>query len=343
MNGFFSLLLLIGTNVAWGQTALPEAPPTPKDNPPTKEKIELGRQLFFDPRLSQSGTVSCNSCHNVMAGGEDGRRFAAGVGAQLGDRNSPTVWNAAFQTVQFWDGRAGSLEDQAKGPLVNPIEMGMKDHDVVVKDRISKIPGYVTQFKKVFGGRSPVTINNIAKAIAAFERTLITPNSPFDRYIKGDKTAMSKDAIMGFETFKTTGCVACHQGSNFSGPDLPVGTGFYQKFPTYPDSGIEKKYAFTSDPGRFKHTKQDSDKGLFRVPSLRNIALTAPYFHNGAVTTLEEAIRVMAKLQLNKTLKKAEIKSIAAFLTEGLTGEFPKIEMPRLPSTPGWSLTAEEK
>src|SRR5690606_4872573 len=158
----------------------------PEDNPMTPEKIELGRQLFFDPRLSQSGTISCNSCHNVMAGGDDGVRSSFGIEGQRGSRNSPTVWNAAFLSVQFWDGRAATLEEQALGPLVNPVEMGLPGHHVAI-ERISKIPGYKSEFKKVFGSKKSLTIENVGKAIAAFERTLITSDSSFDKYIAGDK------------------------------------------------------------------------------------------------------------------------------------------------------------
>lgn len=338
MKQILALLTLVSISAS-ATMPLPDSVPTPKDNPSTPEKIELGKQLYFDPRLSSSGTISCNSCHNVMAGGDDNRNFSAGVRGQLGDRSSPTVWNAAFQSVQFWDGRAATLEDQAKGPLINPVEMGMKNHQQVITERIAKVPGYQTQFKKVFGGK--VTIDNVAKAIAAYERTLITPNSPFDRYIKGDQKAMSSEAIKGFETFKSVGCVACHQGVNFSGPAMPIGTGFFQKFPLFPDNKIEARYAFTKDPGRAKHTKKDADKNFYRVPTLRNIALTAPYFHNGSVYSLDEAVRLMAKLQLNKELKKDEIKSIVTFLSEGLTGQFPEQKMPRLPETVGTAFTVD--
>jgi cytochrome c peroxidase len=322
------------------QEALPDKVPVPANNPMTPEKIELGKQLFFDPRLSSTGTVSCNSCHNVMAGGDDNRAFSVGVKGQLGGRGAPTVWNAAFQTIQFWDGRAPSLEEQAKGPLINPVEMGMKSHAIVVSDRVNKIPGYQEQFKKVFG-KKKIDINKIVYAIAAYERTLITRNSPFDRYIKGDKKAMSPAAIKGFETFKSTGCIACHSGYNFSGPALPMGTGFFQKFPTFPNAELEAKYGFSKDLGRAEVTKKEGDRHMFRVPTLRNIALTAPYFHNGKVKTLEEAVHIMAKVQLNKDLPKKDAESIATFLMEGLTGEFPKQMMPHLPETPGSSILAE--
>ncbi len=330
MNIFFMLLL----SFAWGQhTALPEKPPIPKDNPQTNEKIELGKMLYFDPRLSKDGTLSCNSCHNVMAGGDDKRKFSSGVNGHRGGRSSGTVFNSAFYSVQFWDGRAASLEEQAKGPLINPVEMGNANHDEVIK-RVKKIPGYVKAFNKVFGGKNSLTIDNLVKAIASYERTLITPNSDFDRYMKGDKKAMSALAQIGYKTFNSVGCVTCHSGSNFSGPSLPEGTGFFMKFPTIDGTAYDKKYKFTKDKGRFEVTKKKEDMFMFRVPTLRNIDQTAPYFHNGAVATLDEAVRVMAKTQLNKDLKKEEVKEIVAFLG-ALAGSIPPQTMPVLPPTPG--------
>ena len=338
----FSVIALLFFNLppALAQEALPDKAPQPADNVSTPAKIELGKQLFFDPRLSAPGNISCNSCHNVMAGGDDSRSLSLGFKGQLGGRNAPTVWNAAFQSVQFWDARAASLEDQAKGPLINPVEMGMKNHDLIISDRINKIPGYQKQFREVFG-RSKVGINELAQAIAAYERTLITPNGAFDRYIKGDKKAMSAEAVKGFETFKSVGCVSCHMGQNFSGPALPVGTPFFQPFPKFENADLEKKYAFKDDMGRAKETKKDGDKHLYRVPTLRNIGLTAPYFHNGKVNTLEEAVRIMGKVQLNKDLSKKEIASIVTFLGEGLTGPFPAQTLPRLPELMGTALTVE--
>lgn len=323
------------SSVALAQEALPKSPPIPADNPMTPEKIELGKQLYFDPRLSRPGTISCNSCHNVMAGGDDNRSFSVGFKGQLGGRSAPTVWNSAFLTVQFWDGRAPSLEEQAKGPLVNPVEMGMENHDLIITDRISKIPGYMKQFEKVFGS-SKITIDMIARAIAAYERTLITPNAPFDKFIKGNKKALTASAQKGFDLYKSVGCVGCHSGVNFAGPPLPMGTGFYQKFPTFPDPDLEKKYGFSKDLGRAAETKNDGDKNMFRVPTLRNVALTAPYFHNGSVRTLDEAVRVMAKTQLNKKLADDEVGHLVEFL-KSLTGEFPKQTLPRLPETLGMS------
>lgn len=303
--------------------------PVPANNPMTPEKIELGKSLFFDPRLSATGTISCNSCHNVMAGGSDNVRTSFGVEGKRGERNSPTVWNSAFLSVQFWDGRAPSLEEQAKGPITNPVEMGLKDHDIGIK-RIQKLPAYKDAFEKVFGKKNSLTIDNVVKAIAAYERTLITENSPFDRYMKGDKKAISADALKGWETFQSTGCIACHSGPLFAGPALPEGTGFYQKFPTFPNAEIEKKYVLTKDLGRYAATKVESDKHMWRVPTLRNIALTAPYFHTGSVGTLQETVRIMAKLQLNRDLPKKDVEQIVAFLNS-LTGEFPEQTMPRLP------------
>lgn len=329
--------MIIFSNISVAFDALPEKPPIPKDNPMSKAKIELGKQLFFDPRLSKDGTVSCNSCHNVMASGTDNRPVSVGVDAHKGGRSAPTVWNAAFLTTQFWDGRAATLEDQAKGPILNPIEMGMPDPKAVVK-RIKNIPGYVDQFKNVFGTKDPVNYDNIAKAIATFERTLITPNSAFDRYIKGDKKALSKSAKRGMELVNSVGCTSCHTGPNFSGPEsLKIGEGFFQKFPTFTGSKYEKKYNLLADTGLASVTKNDSDKHMWRVPTWRNVAVTAPYFHNGSVATLDEAVRVMAKTQLNKNLSDKEVKDIVEFLTS-LTGEFPKIAMPRLPETIGQSL-----
>lgn len=332
----FSILISFPL-VSYTQEALPKKAPVPKDNPMSADKILLGKTLYFDPRLSHDGTISCNSCHNVMLGGDDNRAFSAGVGGKLGGRSSPTVWNAAFLSVQFWDGRAASLEEQAEGPLVNPVEMANPNHQFVV-DRIAKIPGYKKMFDKVFGAGNNITIKNVTKAIAAYERTLITPNSKFDKYIKGNKKAYSEEEVKGFELVKSTGCFSCHSGPNFAGPMLPPGTGFYMKFPTFPGSEYEKKYDLLKDLGRFDVTKKEEDKHMWRVPTLRNIALTAPYLHNGSAATLEEAVRVMAKTQLNKDLTDTEVKSIVTFL-KTLTGEIPIQTLPLLPATEGMFLT----
>ncbi len=310
--------------------ALPSIVPAPADNPTTPEKVELGKQLFFDPRLSIDGTVSCNSCHNIMSSGTDNRPTSVGINGQRGGRSAPTVWNAAFLSAQFWDGRAATLEEQAKGPPLNPIEMGMPSEAAVV-ERLNAIPGYVEQFKTSFGGKDAVSYDNMAKAIAACERTLITRNSPYDRYVSGNKNALSQQALRGKKIFEQSGCKACHSGVNFAGPELPIGAGFYQKFPAIA-SDYDAKYKLSEDKGRFEVTKDKADMNKWRVPSLRNIALTAPYFHNGSVETLDEAVRVMANTQLGIELNDKDVADILVFL-ESLNGEFPDISMPRLPDT----------
>lgn len=325
------LLLLATCRLAEAQGPLvdfPAKPPEPADNPVTPAKVELGRKLFFDPRLSNGNKVSCNSCHNVLKSGDDGLPRSPGHEGKLGGRNSPTVFNAAYYSVQFWDGRAPTLEEQAKGPMVNPVEMGMANHDAVV-DVISKIPAYVEAFEKAFGP-GKVTIDKIVKAIASYERTLITSKSPYDRFVKGDKKALGASAKRGWALVQSVGCVSCHNGPMFNGPPLPVGVGFYQKFPVFPDAELEKQYRFSEDLGRYAETKQESDKNMWRVPTWRNVALTAPYFHNGSVAKLEEAVRIMAKTQLQRELKPAEVADIVEFL-KSLTGRIPPQKAPALP------------
>lgn len=313
---------------------LPSSAPAPADNPTTPEKVELGKMLYHDPRMSSTGTVACASCHSVMEGGDDHRSVSMGVHGKTGGRNAPTVWNAAFQSTQFWDGRAASLEDQAKGPVTNPIEMGMKDWDDTVK-RLKAIPGYKEPFVRAFGAKNPITADNAAKAIAAYERTLITPDSPYDRYVKGNKSALTAQQLRGMQAFDKTGCTACHSGPAFNGAaGIPVGQGVFMKFPTFTDNAFVRKYKLMADRGRYENTKQPEDQHTWRVPTLRNLTYTAPYFHNGAVKSLDEAVRVMAKTQLNKDLSADEVRDIAAFLG-ALDGTFPKQAMPHLPPTPG--------
>jgi cytochrome c peroxidase len=334
------LSLMISPLQAVEWEALPKTPPIPKDNPQSSAKISLGKTLYFDPRLSSTGTVSCNSCHNVMLGGDDNRPVSVGVHGKLGPRSAPSVWNSAFLSVQFWDGRAESLEEQAKGPVTNPIEMGMSDWDTVIK-RLQTIPGYQPLFEAAFPGeKAPLNVNNVAKAIAAYERTLITPNSAYDRYVQGDKTALTAQQVKGMGTLAEVGCLSCHSGANFSGPTQEMGKGFFMKFPTFAGSAYEVKYELLKDPGRYEVTKKEEDKQMWRVPTLRNIALTAPYFHNGAVPTLDEAVRVMARTQLNKNLDDAQVQSIVAFL-DSLSGEFPEQTMPKLPATVGMTVVSE--
>jgi cytochrome c peroxidase len=334
----FTLMTLGSIGAQAEFKALPDTPPIPADNPQTPAKIELGKMLYFDPRLSMDGTISCNSCHNVMFHGGDGRPVGVGIHGQRGGRGSPTVWNSAFHTVQFWDGRAATLEQQALGPLVNSIEMGMTSHDLVI-DRIKQIPGYVQAFKKAFPKENGPTISNTAKAIAAYERTLITPNSPFDKYMKGNKKALTAQQIRGMKLVDEIGCTSCHTGVNFAG-ETKMGEGNYQPFPQIPGSKYDKQYEITADLGRYEVTKKAEDKNHWRVPTWRNVAITAPYFHNGKVKTLDEAVRVMAKTQLDMNLNEAQVQDIVAFLNS-LTGEFPKQSMPMLPNTDNFSLTPE--
>jgi cytochrome c peroxidase len=297
-------------------------------NTAVSELSELGKKLFFDPRLSEDGSISCSSCHNVMGNGSDGRPGSVGIRGQVGGRKAPTVWNSQAYTAFFWDGRADSLEAQAKGPLTNPIEMGMIDHKAV-EERLLKI-GYAPEFEKVFKTKDSIKIDNFAKAVAEFERTLFVRNSKFDQFKAGKHDAISEDAKRGYKLIQEVGCVSCHNGVDFAGPQMGAQP-FLMKFPMFADAAIEKQYNLSKDLGRYQVTKNDSDKNMWRVQSWRNVSLTAPYFHNGSVKTLHEAVLVMAKVQLNRDLKSKDIEDIVAFL-DSLTGEFPKISMPTLPT-----------
>ncbi|MBI5936925.1 MAG: cytochrome-c peroxidase [Betaproteobacteria bacterium] len=328
-------LAFVATTAQAALAPLPAMPPVPADSPMSAAKVALGKQLFFDPRLSLDGTVSCASCHDVVkGGGNDGRATAIGVAGKTGSRNAPTVWNAAFLNTQFWDGRAASLEEQAKGPMINPVEMAMPSHNAVIQ-RLKKIPGYSRQFAAVFGDRDPLTLDNVVRAIAAYERTLLTPDSPVDRFLKGDKQALTAQAQRGMKLFQDLRCVSCHSSPTYAGYITIPGALFYpwnlQRFPFFKGSIYDAKYELTKDLGRYEVTKQEKDKHMYRIPSLRNVDLTGPYMHNGKVPNLEEAVRVMAKTQLNKELRDEEAKAIVAFL-KGLTGRLPKQDKPRLPA-----------
>ncbi len=318
------LSVLLMTTSVWAYEplhALPEAPPIPSDNPLTAEKVALGRQLYFDIRLSFNGKISCNTCHNLKTGGVDHRPLSTGALGKAGRRSTPTVLNAAYQSVQFWDGRAESLEAAVKDHFFDPTVMAMS-HEQKVVEAVRRMPGYRKQFIKAFGTRDAVTLDNIVKAIASFVRMLVTPDSAFDRYVKGNKQALSEQAVRGMEEFKSAGCVACHFGDNFSGPPVPMGEGFYELFPNYLGSEYDQKYTLvTDDLGRYEATKDPIHKRLFHVPTLRNVVLTAPYFHTGTVPSLEEAVRVMAVTQLRKELSDRQVEDIVAFLNS-LTGRF---------------------
>lgn len=279
------------------------------------EKVELGKMLFFEPRLSKSGFISCNSCHNLATGGVDALPTSIGHHWQQGPINSPTVLNADFMLAQFWDGRASDLKEQAAGPIANPIEMGFT-HDLAT-ETISSIPAYRARFAQVYGDEK-VTIDRLTDAIAAFEKTLVTPNSPFDQYLLGKQDAISANAKAGYQLFKDKGCVSCHNGP-------AVGGTMYMKM------GLIKPF-HTNNPaeGRKGVTGKEADKYVFKVPTLRNIELTYPYFHDGSVWTLEEAVNTMADIQLGQKMSDKEIKEMLAFLVS-LTGDQPQIVLPILP------------
>jgi len=278
--------------------ALPITAPSPISNPWTPAKARLGKRLFFDANLSLDRSLSCASCHdNERFAGADGRATAVGVGNQSGPRNSPTVWNTAFQRWLFWDGRAASLEEQALGPLLNPIEMAMPSADAVV-ERVQEQVLYRAAFRQAFAEEkktdSVITIERILDAIAAYERTLITPDSPYDRYVRGDASALSRQQLRGMALFEELGCVNCHSGPNFSGAGVLAHNTPWRIFPAL-DTPFEQQYRLTDDVGK---APAGSRKGVWRIPSLRNVADTAPYFHNGSVTELAEAVRIMASAQL---------------------------------------------
>lgn len=312
LSFFFYLFATVAMTIAASASEpLPYLPPIPADNTMSVSKIELGKMLFFDPRLSSSEAVSCASCHNPSFAFTDRIPRALGHKHQVGPRNTPTVLNSAFLKNQFWDGRAATLEEQALGPIQAPGEMSEKLENVVRK--LKNIPVYAKLFKESFNGPDPVTPANIGKALAAFERTLNTPNSPFDRYLMGDEEAISTDAKRGWALFQNKGCIGCHSGPNFSN------SGFFRI-----------QVPGSTDLGRFEVTKKEEDKYKFRVQTLRNIALTYPYFNNGSVRELPQAVRIMAREMLKIEPKDDEVKDIVAFL-ETLTGEMPKFTYPVLP------------
>ena len=274
-------------------------------NPITEAKVKLGKILYFDKRLSKNNTISCNSCHNLATYGVDNKPVSPGDKGENGNRNSPTVFNAALHFTQFWDGRAKDVEEQAGGPILNPVEMGMPEEKIVLK-RISSEPKYVALFKEAFpDSKTPVTYANLQNAIGAFERTLITP-AKFDKFLGGDSTALAENEIKGLHTFIKTGCITCHIGP-------AIGGSMYQKFGLFGDYSAMTKSPLM-DPGRFGLTKNEADKFMFKVPGLRNIEKTGPYFHDGSVAILSESIKIMAKLELNKDITDAEVADISAFL-----------------------------
>jgi cytochrome c peroxidase len=298
---------------------LPDSMPS-DSNPITEEKIALGRMLYYETRLSRSQQISCNTCHMLDKYGVDGEPTSDGHRGQKGDRNSPTVYNAAGAFVQFWDGRAADVEEQAKGPVTNPAEMAMTSEKHVVAV-LKSMPEYVEAFKKAFPvEKDPVTYQNMANAIGAFERKLVTP-SRWDKYLQGDAQALTNNEKAGFNVFAQVGCQVCHAG-------VHVGGGMYQKL------GVVKAYPDSSDPGRQKVTQKEADRMVFKVPGLRNVAQTGPYYHSGKVGTLEQAVSMMAQYQLGKNLDENQTQAIVAWLN-ALTGEIPAeyVKPPVLPQS----------
>lgn len=299
---------------------IPTAMPTIKDNTVTADKITLGKALFFDPRLSASGILSCNTCHNLGMGGDDNLETSVGHGWQKGPRNAPTVLNAVFNIAQFWDGRAEDLKAQAKGPVQAGVEMN--NTPAQVERTLASMPAYVDMFKKAFPGETaPVTFDNMAKAIEAFEATLTTPGSRFDQFLTGNTQALTTQEKNGLKLFMDKGCASCHQGVNVGG-EMYAPFGVVEK----PGSDILPE----GDKGRFAVTKTADDSYVFRAGPLRNIALTAPYFHSGKVWNLEQAVAIMGQSQLGEKLSESEIKDITAFL-DTLTGQQPQVTYPILP------------
>lgn len=281
--------------------------PIPKTMPHDVKRAALGEKLFFETALSLDKSVSCATCHNLSTSGTDNMESSVGISGKTGQINAPTVYNSVFNFVQFWNGRAKNLKEQGKGPIVNPIEMANTPEGAV--KNISLIKPYKDEFEKLY--KDGVTFENIADAIAEFEKTLVTPDSKFDRYLKGDKNALSPIEKDGYELFKDKGCISCHNGVN-------IGGNMFQKIGVMVEYQDPKKIS-----GRFEITRKENDKSMFKVPTLRNVELSAPYFHNGVVKDLNEAVRLMGYHQLGIKLKEDEISRIVAYL-KTLTGQKPK-------------------
>lgn len=305
---------LLALSALSASAALLDSVNIPK-TPQQEAKIELGKMLWFDPRLSLSGKVSCNTCHDLSTNGADTKPLSIGYAGRKGTVNSPTVFNAEKQIAQFWDGRAKTLAEQATGPITNPLEMAMTPE--LAEGVIRSIPGYRPYFEKAFGSKNP-TFSEIAEALAAFETTLTTPNAPFERYLKGDKNALTQQQIDGLKLFRRSGCIRCHSGN------LLGGTSF-QKV-----GSVRPYVTDNSSKGRMDVSGKPWDEMMFKVPTLLNVERTAPYFHDGAVKTLPDAVKKMADIQLDMNLSEKQVEEIIAFL-ESLNGELPKIEKPTLP------------
>ncbi|MCA0242868.1 MAG: cytochrome-c peroxidase [Proteobacteria bacterium] len=309
-----AVALLAAASTAMGQSQEPIQPIVPPQQV-NLGMVELGKKLYFDPRLSKSGFISCNSCHNLSMGGTDNIKTSIGDKWQQGPINAPTVLNSSLNVAQFWDGRASDLKAQAGGPIANPGEMAFS-HTLAI-GILASIPAYQREFKQVFG-KDKIDIDQVTLAIAEFEKTLVTPNSRFDQWLLGKKDALTSDELAGYQLFKNSGCVACHNGP-------AVGGNSFQKM------GIVQAYKATSPAeGRSAVTGKEIDRFTFKVPTLRNVEMTYPYFHDGAANTLPEAVDVMGRLQLGKNFTKEENAKIVSFL-KTLTGDQPSFLMPILP------------
>ena len=297
---FFMVTSLFASFVLFGA----ELVPIPLEIKVDEKKAKLGKELFLDPILSKDKTLSCASCHVLGYNGADSVQFSKGINDQDSDFNSPTVFNAVYNFRQFWDGRAKNLKEQALNPIVNPIEMGNTIPHVI--QELKKSEKYSRLFRKIYD--DGITEENLAEVLAEFEKTLITPNAPIDRYLRGDTTALNEHEIEGYRLFKEKGCISCHNGIN-------IGGNLFNKFGVYKD-------AKSKQLGRYNITHKEEDKYVFKVPSLRNVALTAPYMHDGSVKTLEEAVNIMSKYQLGRPMKEYELHLIVDFL-KTLTGELP--------------------
>ena len=284
--------------------------PLPLKHDLNEAKILLGERLFHDPLLSHDNSISCSSCHSLTTGGTDQLVRSVGIAGKKGPVNAPTVFNSGLNFVQFWDGRAGTLEEQIDGPMSNPNEMGSNWDEVLQKLRAS--PAYLNRFAEIYP--DGIHAANVRDAIATFERSLITPNSRFDRYLSGETSAMNAEEIEGYRLFKVYGCASCHQGVN-------AGGNLFQKFGVMSNYFAERGQITKADLGRSNVTNNEADRYVFKVPSLRNIAVTAPYFHDGSAATLENAVAIMSRYQLGRALTPAETDMIAKFL-KTLSGEY---------------------
>ena len=299
---FVSIIFLFQALVLYAT----ELTPIPFDVTVNEEKVQLGKKLFLDPILSKNKKFSCMSCHNLKHNGADTLPYTPGIDGKIGYFNVPTVYNAVYNFRQFWDGRAKNLRDQALKPIINPVEMGNTIENAL--ESLKSKPMYVKAFNSLYP--EGITEDNLADALTEFEKTLITPNSSFDKYLRGDRNALSKGAIRGYKLFKDKGCISCHNGIN-------IGGNLYNKFGIYGDT--ESK-----ELGRYTLTKKEEDKYVFKVPSLRNISLTAPYMHDGRASTLKEAVNLMVKFQLGRRIYGEDLRNIVSFL-QSLTGELPTI------------------